>query len=120
MGQKEQDQIQKEWQNRGNIPAREPLVKRIEEDVEHIVEEAQEEVAVARKPWYQTRKWGFILLTIDVVLLALFGLLAIWITYHPVLAVDVTITRDFQANQSPWLLNTMLAVSYIGNMVALS
>jgi membrane-associated phospholipid phosphatase len=120
MEQKEQHQIQKERQNKGTFHSQEPLVKRIEEDVEHIVEEAQEEVAVARKPWYQTRKWGFILLTIDVVVLALFGLLAIWIAYHPVLAVDVTITRDFQANQSPWLLDTMLAVSYIGNVMALS
>src|SRR5205085_3201842 len=28
---------------------------------------------------------------------------------------DVTITRDFQSNQSPWLYATMVAVSYIGN-----
>ncbi len=120
MEQKEQDQIQKEQWNKENTHAKEPLVKRIEEDVERIVEEAQEEVAVARKPWYQTRKWGFILLTIDVILLALFSLLAIWIVYHPILAIDVTITRAFQAIQSPWLLNTMLAVSYIGNVMALS
>lgn len=115
-----QQKHQKEWRKKGNVPAQEPLVERIEEDVEHIVEETQEEVAVARKPWYQTRKWGFILLTIDMALLALFAFLAIWVAYHPVLAVDVTITRDFQANQSPWLLYTLLAVSYIGNEMALS
>jgi membrane-associated phospholipid phosphatase len=120
MQQKNQDESQKERRKIGNIPAHEPLGERIEEDVEHIFEKAQEEVAAARKPWYQTRKWGFILLTIDVILLALFALLAIWITHHPVLAVDVTITRDFQANQSPWLRYTMLAVSYIGNVMALS
>jgi len=120
MQQKQQDESQKEPWNGGNIPAKEPLGERIEEDVEHIVEEAREEVAVARKPWYQTRKWGFLLLTIDVILLALFGLLAIWIAYHPVLAIDVTITRDFQANQSTWLGYTMLAVSYLGNTMALS
>jgi membrane-associated phospholipid phosphatase len=120
MQQKQQDENQKERRNKGNIPAREPLGERIEEDVEHIVEEAQEEVATAVKPWYQTRKWGFILLTIDAILLALFAFLAIWVAYHPVLAVDVTITRDFQANQSPWLRDTMLAVSYIGNVMALS
>src|SRR6266702_4910427 len=83
-------------------------------------DEGQKEVAVARKPWYQTRKWGFILLTIDTILLALFAFLAIWVAYHPVLAIDVTITRDFQANQSPWLRYTMLAASYIGNVMALS
>jgi membrane-associated phospholipid phosphatase len=120
MQQKKQDGNQKERRNKGNVPAREPLGKRIEEDLEHIVEEAREEVVAARKPWYQTRKWGFILLTLDGILLALFALLAIWVAYHPVLAVDVTITRDFQANQSPWLRDTMLAVSYIGNVMALS
>ena len=120
MNQKQPDESQKERRNKGNVPAREPLGERIEEDVEHIVEEAQEDVAAARKPWYQTRKWGFILLTIDVILLALFALLAIWVAYHPVLAFDVTITRDFQANQSPWLRDTMLAVSYIGDVTVLA
>ena len=120
MQQKQQDENQKERRSKGNVPAQEPLGERIEEDIEHIVEEAQEEVAVARKPWYQTRKWGFILLTIDTILLALFAFLAIWVAYHPVLAIDVTITRDFQANQSPWLRYTMLAASYIGNVMALS
>ncbi len=120
MHQKQQDENQKEGRNKGNVPAQEPPGKRIEEDVEHIVEEAREEVAAARKPWYQTRKWGFILLTIDAILLALFAFLAIWVAYHPVLPIDVTITRAFQANQSPWLLYTMLAVSYIGDVMALS
>ncbi|HEX9133392.1 MAG TPA: phosphatase PAP2 family protein [Ktedonobacteraceae bacterium] len=120
MQQKQQDESQKEQRHEGNVPAQEPLVERIEEDVEHIVEEAQEEVAAARKPWYQTRKWGFILLTIDAILLALFAFLAIWVAYHPVLAIDVTITRDFQANQFPWLRYTMIAVSYIGYVMALS
>ncbi len=120
MQQKKQDEGQKERRNKGNVPAQEPLGERIEEEVEHIVDEAQEEVAVARKPWYQTRKWGFILLTIDTILLALFAFLAIWVAYHPVLAIDVTITRDFQTNQSPWLRYTMLAASYIGNVMALS
>jgi membrane-associated phospholipid phosphatase len=120
MHQKRQDESQKEQRNNGHVPAREHVGERIEEDVVHIVEEAQEEVAAARKPWYQTRKWGFILLTIDVILLALFAFLATWVSYHPVLAIDVTITRDFQANQSPWLRNIMLAVSYIGDMMLLS
>src|SRR5438105_1984765 len=74
MQQKKQDEGQKERRNKGNVPAQEPLGERIEEEVEHIVDEAQEEVAVARKLWYQTRNWGFILLTIDTILLALFAL----------------------------------------------
>src|SRR6516164_6014593 len=120
MQQKEQDESQKKRRNEGNVPAHEPLGERIEEDVEHVVEEARAEVVAARKPWYQTRKWGFILLTLDVILFALFAFLAIWVAYHPVLAIDVTITRDFQANQSPWLRYIMLAVSYIGNDMILS
>jgi len=120
MQQKQPDDKQKDLRKTGNGPAHEPLGERIEEDVEHIVEEAREEVAAARKPWYQTRKWGLILLAIDILLLALFSLLAVWIAYHPILAIDVTITRDFQANQSPWLRDSMLAVSYLGNEMALS
>ncbi len=120
MQQKHRDESQKEQRNKGNIPAQEPLGERIEEDVEHIVEEAREEVAAASKPWYQTRKWGFLLLTLDAIVIALFTFLAIWVAHHPVLAIDVTITRAFQANQSPWLRYAMLAVSYIGNVMALS
>ena len=120
MQQKQQDDNQKKRRNEGNVPAKESPGERNEARVEHIVEEAQEDVAVSTKPWYQTRKWGFTLLTVDVILLALFALLATWVAYHPVLAIDVTITRDFQANKSPWLLNTMLAVSYIGNVIALT
>jgi undecaprenyl-diphosphatase len=47
-------------------------------------------------------------------------LLAVWVAYNPVLAIDVTITRAFQENQSPWLRYTMIAASFIGNVSALS
>jgi len=120
MQHKQQDESQNERRDEGNIHAQEPLGERIEEDIVIIVEEVQEEVAAASKPWYQTRKGGFTLLTVDAILLALFAFLAIWVAYHPVLAFDVTITRDFQANQSPWLRDTMLAVSYIGNVTVLA
>jgi membrane-associated phospholipid phosphatase len=39
---------------------------------------------------------------------------------HPVLAPDVTITKVFQENQSPWLRTTMVAVSAIGDIQVLS
>ena len=120
MQHKQQDESQNEQHDEGNVHAQEPLGERIEEHIEIIVVEVQEEVAAARKPWYQTRKGGFTLLTVDAILLALFAFLAIWVAYHPVLAFDVTITRDFQANQSPWLRDTMLAVSYIGNVTVLA
>jgi membrane-associated phospholipid phosphatase len=120
MQQKQQDDSQKAPLGEGNIRVNEPLGKRIEENVKTIVVEAQEEVAAASKPWYQTRKWGFILLAADAILLALFALLATWVVYHPVSRIDIMITRDFQANRSPWLLNIMSAVSYMGNVAVLS
>ena len=120
MQQKQRDEDWKEQQTENKIPHREPVGERIEEDAENIIEEAQEEVATVRRPWYQTRRWGLILLAVYGILLALFALLAVWVAYHPVLAIDVTITRAFQENQSPWLRYTMIAASYIGNVSALS
>jgi undecaprenyl-diphosphatase len=52
--------------------------------------------------------------------LVLFGLLAWWVASHPILAIDVMITHDFQESQAPWLRITMIAASYIGNMPLLS
>jgi hypothetical protein len=103
-----------------NAPNHASLRERLEEDAERVVAEAQREVAAARMPWYQTRKWGTVLLVVYAALLVLFGLLAWWVASHPILAIDITITRDFQENQAPWLRTTMIAVSYIGNMLVLS
>jgi membrane-associated phospholipid phosphatase len=44
--------------------------------------------------------------------LTLFGLLAWFVHVHPILPLDVAITRSFQQNQAPWLRITMLAISY--------
>ncbi len=105
---------------REDVAGRESVGKCIEEDVENAAEEEQEEVAAARRPWYQTRRWGTTLLLVYAVLLALFGLLA-WVVYfHPILAPDVTITHVFQEDQSAWLRATMLAVSTIGDVQVLS
>ncbi len=120
MQQKQRDEDRKEQQTEDRIPSRESVGKRIEEDAENIIEEAQKEVAAARRPWYQARRWGLILLVVYGIMLALSALLAVWVAYHPVLAIDVTITRAFQENQSPWLRYTMIAASYIGNVTALS
>ena len=121
-----------------NAPGQESLGERIKEGAERAVEEveqevaaaqegaekvvevAQQEVATARRPWYQTRRWGSVLLAVYAVLLVLFGLLTWWVASHPILAIDITITRDFQENQALWLRTTMIAVSYIGNMQVLS
>jgi undecaprenyl-diphosphatase len=115
---KQDDPIQR--RNDGDTAHSESVGQHVEADAARFVEEAQEEVAVARRPWYQTRKWGVTLLFVYAVLLLLFGILA-WVVYfHPVLAIDVTITHLFQENQSSWLRTTMLAVSAIGDIQLLS
>ncbi len=98
----------------------ETAVQHIEDDAEKFVEEAQAEVAAARRPWYQTRRWGGTLLLFYIILILLFGFLAWGVYVHPVLAPDVTITKVFQENQFPWLRTTMFAVSAIGDIQVLS
>lgn len=120
MQQKEKGEDQKEQRAKEDPPGRESIGEEIEEGVEVLVEEAQQEVAAARRPWYQSVKWGRVLLVVYAILLSLFALLAWWVSYHPVLAIDVAITHDFQENQAPWLSYTMIAVSYIGYNQALS
>src|SRR5947209_19272043 len=93
--------------------------ERLEAGTEKVVEEARQEVAAARRPWYQTKKWGSVLLIIYAALLVVFGLLAWLVASHPVLAIDIKITRAFQDIQAPWLQMTMIAVSYLGNMLLL-
>src|SRR5437868_5051055 len=97
-----------------------PIKERLEENVGSVVEGAEREVASSRRTWYESVKWGRVLITADAILLALFVLLAWWVHYHPVLAIDVAITREFQENQNPWLKFIMIAVSYIGSVQLLS
>jgi membrane-associated phospholipid phosphatase len=61
------------------------------------------------------RKAAVILLVGDAVQLLLFGLLAVSIHIHPLLSIDIAITREFQENQAPWLRISMLAISYPGS-----
>jgi membrane-associated phospholipid phosphatase len=96
-----------------------PVDKKIQANVKNVVAEAKQEVAAARQPWYRTIRWGFILLSIYAVQLSLFGLLAFWVHIHPVLPIDIAITREFQENQAPWLRITMIAVSYLGYNIPL-
>ena len=56
-----------------------------------------------------------LLLIVYAVQLALFAALAFWVHVNPVLPIDVTITREFQENPSPWLKITMEIISYPGN-----
>ncbi len=51
--------------------------------------------------------------------ITLFGLLAWFVHVHPILPLDVAITRSFQQNRAPWLRITMLAISYPGSSLLL-
>ena len=100
---------------------RQPLLeKHFEEGAQDIVQEARQDVAVTHLPWYRSIKRAYYLLGIDVLLLVLFALLATFVHFHPVVGIDVTITREFQENQSPWLQGLMTALSYIGYQAWLS
>ncbi len=96
-----------------------PAGTRLGNEVGSVISEAEKEVSGSRRSWYESVRWGRILITADAILLALFALLAWWVHIHPILAIDVTITREFQENQSPWLSTMMIAVSYPGNTLPL-
>jgi undecaprenyl-diphosphatase len=51
--------------------------------------------------------------------LTLFALLAWFVHVHPILPLDLAITRWFQQDQAPWLRITMLAISYPGSSLLL-
>jgi membrane-associated phospholipid phosphatase len=59
------------------------------------------------------------LLQVYVLQLILFGLLAWFVHIHPILPLDVAITRSFQQDRAPWLRITMLAISYPGSSLLL-
>jgi membrane-associated phospholipid phosphatase len=68
-----------------------------------------------RKTIIQRRKAVGCLLQGYVLQFVLFGLLAWFVHIHPILPLDVEITRSFQQNQAPWLRMTMSATSYPGS-----
>jgi hypothetical protein len=71
---KQDDPIQR--RKEGDTSRRESVGQHVEAGTARVVEEAQEEVAAARRPWHQTLKWGVTLLFGYAVLLVLFGILA--------------------------------------------
>ena len=79
-----------------------------------IIEQAQQEVARSRVPWYRASKRARVFIALYVLEFLLFSLLAWVVSIHPVLPLDVAITREFQENHSLWLRSTMIAVNYLG------
>jgi undecaprenyl-diphosphatase len=96
-------------------PNREPIKENVTNNVEEAIEQAQQEVARSRVPWYSLIKRTEFLAIICIIIFVLFGLLAWYVHIHPVLAVDVAITREFQEHNLPWLLNFMEFISLLGN-----
>ena len=82
--------------------------------------EGTEQAAVSTPETQQhRRKVVGCLLQVYALQLMLFGLLARFVHVHPILPLDVAITRSFQQNQAPWLRITMLAISYPGSSLLL-
>jgi membrane-associated phospholipid phosphatase len=92
-----------------------PAPEQIGENVEHVVNQVEQEVTRTRNPWYVVSKRGRIFVFIYIIEFVLFTLLAWFVHVHPILPVDVAITQEFQENQAPWLKTSMIAVSYLGN-----
>jgi membrane-associated phospholipid phosphatase len=84
---------------------------------ENVVTKARQEVVQGHEHWYHLSRKAAWLAAFYLLLFVLFTLLAGYVYFHPVIAIDVAITQEFQENQSPWLRNFMLAVSYLGNTV---
>src|SRR5947209_17607592 len=88
-----------------------------EEHVNDVVDRVEQEVTRTREPWYSvSSRRARIFVVIYLVAFVLFALLAWFVHVHPVIPVDVTITREFQENKSPWIMITMLAVSAFGSI----
>jgi membrane-associated phospholipid phosphatase len=87
---------------------------------ENPLQEMQLEIQKEQLPWYRALHRGQLLLALYTLLLGLFALLAWWVHVHPVLTIDVAITREFQEEQSPWLRTLMLAISFIGSVPLLA
>ncbi len=93
----------------------EPVKDKVEANMQNVVEHVQQEVAESRVPWYRSSRRAQILIGTYIIEFVLFALLAWYVHYNPILSIDVTITREFQENQMPWLKGFMIAVSYLGN-----
>jgi membrane-associated phospholipid phosphatase len=89
----------------------------MKETVDTAMEQVQQEVDSGRVPWYRVTRRTQILAVIYLLLFVLFTVLAWFVHFHPILPVDVAITREFQENKSPWLKGFMVAISFFGNQI---
>jgi undecaprenyl-diphosphatase len=78
--------------------------------------EAEREITASDVTRYFKRKRNTILLCLCILQLIVFGLLAWWVHTRPFWFIDVLVTHEFQDHQALWLHNSMIAVSYLGNV----
>ena len=86
--------------------------------VEDVVEKAQLAVAAALRPGYQSSRWGRILLVVTSYSSRSLHFLPGGYLTTPYYR-SIFITQQFQENPAPWLRYTMVAVSFIGDVVPL-
>jgi len=86
----------------------------VPDNVPEVVDQARQEVERGRVPWYRSSKRAIALIIIYFIVFVLFTALATFVHFHPILPIDITITREFQENQAPWLKWLMIAISYLG------
>lgn len=96
-----------------------PVNKQVEQNVEQAVDKAKQEVTRSSVPWYRASKRAYALIGFYAIVTVLFAALAWFVHVHPVIAIDVAITREFQENQAPWLRDSMFAVSWLGYQLIL-
>ena len=89
------------------------------EQVRTVVQEARQEVAATRRPWYNLSRAAKSLLLLYAVVLLLFTVLAWWVYAYPVNQLDILITREFQENRAPWLHLLTAVISYPGSTLVL-
>lgn len=104
--------LSERWQ--GHTSNQETPVQQAEEGIENVVQGAEREVERSRVPWYRASKRAYFMIGFYTVMTILFAVLATFVHFYPILPVDITITKEFQENQAPWLSISMLAVSYLG------
>jgi hypothetical protein len=90
------------------------------EQVRTGVQEARQEGAATRRPWYSLSRTAKRLLLISAVVLLLFTVLACWVHTFPVNQLDLLIPHEFQENPAPWLHLLMAFISYPGSTPLLS
>lgn len=92
-----------------------PVNEQLQNNVQDTVEKVQQEVTESREPWYMVSRRTQFLIVAYLIIFAAFSALAWFVHIHPILSVDVVITKEFQESKNPILSNLMVAVSYLGN-----